>query len=108
LKPVEAPVPDVVAGVVAGVVATGRFALLCTASISGDTGGLAATVFCANAVDGTRPLIIIVALAMMNNFVVENRHERRAVTFSSFPRGKDLLNAGIIVGLLKTDSRRGA
>jgi hypothetical protein len=52
-------------------------------------------------------LLITAALAMMNTFVVENRRGRRAATFSSFPMGTDVLNAGIIVGLLKTDSRRG-
>jgi hypothetical protein len=52
-------------------------------------------------------LLITAALAMMNTFVVENRHGRRAVTFSSLPRGTAVLNAEIIVGLLKADSRRG-
>ncbi len=79
LKPGEVAATDVVAGVVAGVVATGRCALLCTASISGDTGGLAATVFCANAVDGTRPLIIV-ALAKMSSLLEENKRDRKADT----------------------------
>jgi hypothetical protein len=106
LKPDEVPATDTAASVVANGVGVGRFARLCTAITSGDTGGLAAKVFCARTVEGMR-LLITAALAMMNTFVVENRRGRRAVTFSSLPRGTDVLNAGIIVGLLKPDSRRG-
>ncbi|AXC12614.1 hypothetical protein ACPOL_3323 [Acidisarcina polymorpha] len=50
--------------------ATGRFARTCTAIASGDTGGLAATTFCADTV-GDKTLLIIVALARMKSFVEE-------------------------------------
>jgi hypothetical protein len=97
LKPGEVPAPDVAAFVAAAEVAKGRFAVLCTASISGDTGGLATTGVCARVVNGRR-LLIIVALARMKSF--------RAVTFRSFPEGEDPRRAGIIVELLRETTRR--
>jgi hypothetical protein len=98
LKPGEVPVTGAGAFVVAGGVANGRFAVLCTATISGDTGGLATTGVCARVVDGRR-LLIIVALARMKSF--------RAVTFRSFPEGEDPRRAGIIVELLRETTRQG-
>jgi hypothetical protein len=94
--------PDELSATSTGAVdfAAGRFARRCRAIASGDTGGFAAAAVCAKAVEGTRLLIIIVALAMMNSFVEEEMRDRRAVTFGSLPKGKDLLNTGIIVELL--------
>jgi hypothetical protein len=106
LKPVEVPATDVVAGFVTADFATGRFARLCTANISGDTGGLAALEVCARIVDGRR-LLIIVALAKMKSFVEESIRDRRAVTFSSFPEGDDPRKAGTIVELLGKITQRG-
>jgi hypothetical protein len=79
--------------------ATGRFARTCKAIASGDTGGLAATTFCAKMVEGKK-LLIIVALARMKSFVEEQMRERRAITSRSFPQGDDPRNAGTMVGLL--------
>jgi hypothetical protein len=106
LKPGEVPAPDVAGFVTTGGVAGGRFARACTASISGDTGGLATLGVCARIVDGRR-LLIIVALAKMKSFVEERVRDRRAVTLRSFPEGKDRRKAGIIVELLGETTRRG-
>jgi hypothetical protein len=73
---VEVPAAETAASVVTADFATGRFARRCTAIASGDTGGLAATTACAKAVEGTRLLIIIVALAMMNSFVGVKMRDR--------------------------------
>jgi len=64
--------PDEVStrSIVPGNFATGRFARRCRAITSGDTGGLAATTFCANMVEGKR-LLVIAALARMKSFVEE-------------------------------------
>jgi hypothetical protein len=63
--------PDELSATSTGVdFATGRFTRRCTAITSGDTGGLAATTFCANMVEGKR-LLIIVALTRMKSFVEE-------------------------------------
>jgi hypothetical protein len=105
LKPGEVPATDVAGFVATADVANGRFAVLCTASISGDTGGLATTGVCARVVDGRR-LLIIVALAKMKSFVEESVRDRRAVTFRSFPEGEDPRKAGIIVVLLRETTRR--
>jgi hypothetical protein len=100
LKDEEKPATVAAGSIFAAGVATERFARRCTAIASGDTGGLAATTACAKAVEGTRLLIIIVALAMMNSFVEVKMRDRRAVTFRFPPRGEDLRNAGTIVELL--------
>jgi hypothetical protein len=99
LKPGEVAATDAAATVDPADFATGRFARPCTANASGDTGGFAAAV-CAKAFEGTRLLITIVALAIMNSFVEEEMRDRSAVTFRSLPKGKDPLNTGTIVELL--------
>jgi hypothetical protein len=106
LKPGEVPATGAGAFVVTGGVADGRLARLCTATISGDTGGLAALGVCARVVDARR-LLIIVALAKMKSFLEESIRDRRAVTFRSFPEGKDPPKAGTIVELLGKITRRG-
>jgi hypothetical protein len=106
LKPGEVPAPDGAGFVTTGGVAGGRFARACTASVSGDTGGLAALGVCARIVDGRR-LLIIVALAKMKSFLEESTRDRRAVTFGSFPEREDPRKDGIIVELLRETTRRG-
>jgi hypothetical protein len=106
LKPGEVPATDVAAFVVTVAFGVGRFARAFRASTSGDTGGLATTVFCARVVDGKR-LLIIVALAKMKSVVEESIRDRRAVTFRSFPEGDDPRKAGTIVVLLLGDCTLG-
>jgi hypothetical protein len=106
LKPGEVAAPDVAGLVTAGGVAGGRFARACTASIAGDTGGLAVTGVCARIVDGRR-LLIIVALAKMKSFLEESVRDRGAVTFRFFPDGENPRKAGIIVELLRETTQRG-
>jgi hypothetical protein len=70
LIPEELSDTNSTASIVVAGFAAGRFARRCTDISSGDTGGLAATTFCAKTVEGKR-LLIIVALARMKSFVEE-------------------------------------
>jgi hypothetical protein len=79
---------------------SGRFARRCRANVSGDMGGLAATLACPKAAEGTR-LHITMALAMTNSLVEEKMRDRTAVIFRSFPEGEDPRRAEIIAGLLE-------